>query len=131
MKHFKNADNAVFAYEADGSQDAFILPDLVPITEEEADALRFPPVDPAVALATERAGMVVSRMQARIALHNAGHLAAVEAAVATADPVTQIAWSDAQEFRRSSPTIAALAGAVGLTDEALDDLFRAAALIEA
>lgn len=74
---------------------------------------------------------VVSRFQARAALHNAGLLAGVEAAVAAADPFTQIAWADATEFRRDSPTIAALAVALGMTGAQLDDLFRAAALIVA
>lgn len=73
----------------------------------------------------------VSRFQARAALHNAGLLTAVEAAVAAADPFTQIAWADATEFRRDSPTIAALAVALGMTGAQLDDLFRAAALIVA
>ena len=40
MKYFKNADNQIYAYEADGSQDEYIRDDLVPITEEEADAIR-------------------------------------------------------------------------------------------
>ncbi len=40
MKHYKDAQNQLFAYEADGSQDDFILPGLTPITDEEADALR-------------------------------------------------------------------------------------------
>lgn len=43
MKLFKNpADNTVWAYEADGSQDAFISPSFIPITEEEANELRKP-----------------------------------------------------------------------------------------
>jgi hypothetical protein len=74
---------------------------------------------------------VVSRMQARIALHNAGLLTSVEAAVSAADPFVQIAWADAQEFRRNSQTITTLAAALSMSDEQLDDLFRAAALIEA
>ena len=43
MKYLKNDKNEVFAFEADGSQDAFIPAHLVPITEAEADAIRFPP----------------------------------------------------------------------------------------
>lgn len=89
-----------------------------------------PPL-PADLLADERSLMRCSRFQARAALHNAGLLVSVEAAVAAADPFTQIAWADATEFRRVSSTIAALAVAVGLTDEALDDLFRAAMQIVA
>lgn len=74
----------------------------------------------------------VSRFQARAALHVAGLLDDVEAAVAAApDPLVQIAWADAQSFERSSPTIATLAAAIGLNDTQVDDLFIAAAKIRA
>jgi tRNA A37 threonylcarbamoyltransferase TsaD len=46
MKYYKDAENNVYAYESDGSQDAYIKPGLTSITEEEADALRFPPPTP-------------------------------------------------------------------------------------
>lgn len=85
-----------------------------------------PQPTPAEQLAAERATMRASRFQARAALHQAGLLAQVEAAVASADPIVQIAWADAAEWQRSSPTLAALAGAIGLTDTQVDDLFRAA-----
>lgn len=80
-----------------------------------------------------RGAMVVSRMQARVALHQADLLEAVEAAVAQADPVVQIAWADAIEFRRTSPTIAALSAALDppLTDEQIDALFEQAAQVTA
>jgi hypothetical protein len=74
---------------------------------------------------------VVSRFQARAALHIDGHLAAVEALVAQADPITRLAWADAQEFRRSSPAIAGIAQALGWSEAYLDDLFSRAAVIEA
>lgn len=90
-----------------------------------------PPPDPAELLEVERAAMVASRMQARIALHQEGLLTQIEQAVAQADPVVQIAWQDATIFERQSPTIAALAASIGLTDEQLDDLFRAAMTIKA
>lgn len=83
------------------------------------------------ALELERAQMVCSRFQARAALHAAGLLSQIEAAVSQADAFVQIAWADAVEFRRSSPTIAALQSAMGMTDAQIDDLFRAALLIEA
>jgi hypothetical protein len=47
MKYYKDADNQVYAYESDGSQDEWIKPGLTAITEAEADALRFPPLTPA------------------------------------------------------------------------------------
>ena len=43
MKYFKNENNQVYAFAADGSQDAFIAEGLVAITEADADAIRFPP----------------------------------------------------------------------------------------
>lgn len=43
MKYYKNSDGVVFAYESDGSQDEFIDPALIPITEEEAMAIANPP----------------------------------------------------------------------------------------
>lgn len=85
----------------------------------------------AAALEAERAGMVVSRFQARAALHGAGLLASAESAISQGSDLAQMAWADAQEFRRNSPTVAAIAGALSLTDEQLDDLFKQAATIEA
>lgn len=43
MKYYKDADNNVFAYDADGSQDEFIPDDLTPISEAEAKAIASPP----------------------------------------------------------------------------------------
>jgi hypothetical protein len=74
--------------------------------------------------------MVASRFQVRAALLLAGLLDQVEAAVAQADPLTRMAWAEAVEFRRNSPTIARLAEGLGLDAKTLDDLFAAALQIE-
>jgi len=84
--------------------------------------------DPIIA---ERAAMTVSRFQAMAALLNAGLLSQVNVALADAGPLAQLAWAEATEFRRNSPTIAGLSAGLGLTDAQVDDLFRAAALITA
>ena len=42
MKHY-NVNGQVYAFEADGSQDAYIPAGAIPITDAEADALRTPP----------------------------------------------------------------------------------------
>ncbi|WP_295755986.1 hypothetical protein [Undibacterium sp.] len=42
MKHYKDKNGVVFAYELDGSQDRIIPDHLIAITEAEADALRVP-----------------------------------------------------------------------------------------
>ena len=46
MKYYKNSENQVYAFEADGSQDAFIPIGMAPISEAEADALRYPEPSP-------------------------------------------------------------------------------------
>lgn len=73
---------------------------------------------------------VVSRLQAKAALFQAGLLSQVEAAISEADPIVQMAWADAIEFRRQSPVILAMAGELNLSEAQVDDLFRAASLIE-
>lgn len=92
-----------------------------------------PEPTPEEVLAARRADMVVSRFQARAALHLAGLLDTVQALMddPATDPIARLAWQDAQEFRRTSPTITTLAAALGLTDEQLDDLFTTAAGIDA
>ena len=99
--------------------------ELVDLTPEEIAGLP-QPVEPGVP-------QVVSRFQARAALHLAGVLPAIEALMSDpqTDALSRIAWQDAQEFRRTSPTVLAMAAAVGLTGEQLDDLFTTAAGIEA
>jgi hypothetical protein len=40
MKHYKDpVTNEVYAYEADGSQDAYIKPGLIPVTNEDAQGI--------------------------------------------------------------------------------------------
>lgn len=86
-----------------------------------------------VPLPSEPIPDVVSRFQARAALHQAGLLAQVQTIMEDpeTDTMTVLAWQDATEFRRSSPTVAGLAGLLSLDDAAVDDLFRTAAAIEA
>jgi hypothetical protein len=76
---------------------------------------------------------VVSRFQARAALYQAGLLEQVETVMAdpATDMLAKLAWADAQEFKRSSPTIAAFSQQIGLTDEQIDELFKQAAQIDA
>lgn len=84
-------------------------------------------------LQAARSNMVVSRFQARAALHGAGLLDAVEAMMAdpSTDMIARLAWQDAQEFRRLSNTVIEMGLVLGITDAQLDDLFEAAATITA
>lgn len=102
------------------------------------DTHRADPVTPVAAEATQIAytlvailppvPLAVSRFQARAALLEAGHLATIEAIMA--DPQTpelaRMAWTNATDFRRDSPTVAAMAALLQLSNEQLDDLFRVA-----
>ena len=90
------------------------------------------PLPPDERWINERRGkQVVSRFQARAALHIHSVLADVEAMIQAADPITQMAWADARDVERPSPTIAAMAQALGWTDEFVDALFVTASGIKA
>ena len=73
----------------------------------------------------------VSRVQALAALTHAGLYATAQAAVTAAGGITLLAWNNATQFDRTSPTIASLQGALGLTSAQVDALFIAAAQITA
>lgn len=68
----------------------------------------------------------VTMRQARLALLAAGHLAAVDAAIAAMDDAVRIEWEYAHEVRRDSPLVAGMGAVLGLTGAQLDALFIAA-----
>ena len=80
-----------------------------------------------------RASTVASAFQAQQALDDFGYIEQVEAIMT--DPATPAktkrAWKLAQEFRRMSPTVLELAGALGLSEVEIDTLFQHALTIEA
>lgn len=75
----------------------------------------------------------VTRFQALATLSSAGHLPTIRAHIATLDQddIVRLAWENASEWERTSPTLAALAAMLGLTDTEVDDLFVAAAQVSA
>ena len=82
-------------------------------------------------LAAARKALVpasVTRRQARQALLLAGLLDQVPTAIASIPNATQralaqIEWEDSQTFERNRPLLIQLAAALGLNEQALDDLF--------
>ncbi len=74
---------------------------------------------------------VVSRFQGEAILLMDGFLDDVEALVAQGDPMMQLAWKRAQEFRRTSPMVLQIAQTLNWTYEYLDDLFIRASAVEA
>ena len=75
----------------------------------------------------------VTRFQALATLSAAGHLPAIRAYIATLDEnnIQRLAWENAADWERTSPTLNALAVMLGLTESQVDDLFIAAAGISA
>lgn len=75
----------------------------------------------------------VTMRQARLALHAAGLLAGVEAAIAALPEPTktqaQIEWEYSNEVQRNNGIVAQLSPALGLTEAQLDALFVSAAAI--
>ena len=75
----------------------------------------------------------VTQRQARLALLAAGLLAAVQPALDSLPSpqreAAQIEWDWASTIKRDSPLIVSVGAALGLTDEQIDALFIAAAVI--
>ena len=127
MIYYKKPSGEVFAYNSAAERARWGAPDLVAMTQAEVAAhIAPPPPPPSVPQA-------VSRFQARAALHLAGLLEQVETMMANpaTDPMARLAWQDAQEFRRNSPTVLGMGAALGLSQAQLDDLFIQAATISA
>ena len=68
---------------------------------------------------------VITPLQAKLQLHAMGLFDEVEAMVAS-DKQTQLYWEYALEIRRDHPTLQAMASALGLNDEQLDEMFMEA-----
>jgi len=75
----------------------------------------------------------VTRFQALAVLAAGGYLPTIRTYIATLgeDDITRLAWENATDWERSSPTLNALATMLGLTDTQVDDLFIAASNISA
>ena len=120
MIYFKNANGDVFAYETKGERDQYGAVDLVAMTQEEIEA-HINPVQPVVV------PYLVTMRQARLALHAAGLLSQVEAAIeALPEPnrtVVRIEWDYASEVHRASEFVTLLGAALELDKQSLDDLF--------
>ena len=71
----------------------------------------------------------VTMRQARLALHGAGLLSAVNAAINAAGEAAKIEWEYAQEVQRTSGLVPAMAAQLGMNDAQLDALFTAAAAL--
>lgn len=98
-------------------------PDAVLVEEPEV------PVDP-----TPTVPQSVTMRQARLALLSIGLLEQVDAAIDALDEPTRttakIEWDYSSEVHRNKPFVNILGSALGLDDEAIDELFITAAAID-
>ena len=86
-----------------------------------------PEPTPEEILAAERAAMICTPAQMRLALHRMDLLAAVQG-IADGDPEASIVWEYATQIVRNSPLIEALSG--DFTGSDIDEIFRAAMAVE-
>jgi hypothetical protein len=75
----------------------------------------------------------VTRFQALAVLAAGGYLPTIRTYIATLDQnnVQRLAWENATDWERTSPTVNAIAAMLGLSDAQVDDLFIAAAQVSA
>lgn len=94
------------------------------VSQEALDAAlaAYDPAKPAVP-------EVVTMRQARLALLQAGLLAQVNTAIASADDATKITWEFSSEVQRNNPLVSTLAAALNLSDAQLNNLFTLAATL--
>lgn len=75
----------------------------------------------------------VTKFQALAVLAAGGYLGTIRTYIATLgeDDITRLAWENATDWERTSPTLNALAAMLGLSDAQVDDLFVAASHVSA
>ena len=66
---------------------------------------------------------IISRFQAKAVLLQMELLDDVETLMTSASPIVKLAWENAIEFNRQSPSLLAMSSALGLSSEQLDALF--------
>lgn len=128
MKYYKDENNEVYAYESDGSQDSYIKPGLIPITEEEMRELTAPKVT-VPQTCTPGQGLVA--LFALKGITEEGLLGRIDT---LPDPVAsytaQIAYSRSTIWERSSQTVQTMAQLMSLTESDLDQLFTYAVTVQ-
>lgn len=123
MKYYK-LDNQVFAFEADGSQDDYIKPEMVLMTESQVDEhLK------AEVLPLEQTLRPLTRRQFKLALLHAGLTSQVEQLISeipdpTEKAILEIEYNEATEFVRTSSSIKYMCNLLDLTDEEVNNLWE-------
>ena len=131
MKYYKLNDN-VYAYEVDGSQDAFINPEMVIMTDSEVDRHINP--DNYFTEAQKQEQYLASlrpltRRQFKLALLHADLTTTIEAAIANISDVKlkavlEIEYTEATEFVRTSDSVAYMCNLLELSDDEINAVWE-------
>lgn len=126
MKYYK-LDNQVFAFEADGSQDDYIKPNMVLMTKAEVDEHLKVEVLP-----LEQTLPPLTRRQFKLALLHAGLTDEINTAIAgiadaTLKAVIEIEYNEATEFQRLSDSVKYMCNLLSLTDDEINEIWQTAA----
>lgn len=105
-----------------------VRPGVTPAEGWAWDGEEFVPPPPAEASPPAVPASVTAR-QARLALHGAGLLTQVEAAIAAAGGAVQIEWEYATAIERASPLLATIAAGLEMSGAQIDALFVQAAAL--
>lgn len=122
------ADEAWAAAHASALGGLAVLSDAASVGDDYSDGTFTRPAP------TEPVPAQVTRRQAKQALLLAGLLGNVQPAIdaipdTTQRALAQLEWDESLNFERHRPILIALAGALGLDSDGLDDLFRTAATL--
>lgn len=125
MKYYK-LDNQVFAFEADGSQDDYIKPEMVKMKKAEVDEHLKVEVLP-----LEQTLPSLTRRQFKLALLHAGLTDEINTAIAgiadaTLKAVIEIEYNEATEFHRMSDSVAYMRDLLSLTNDEINTLWQQA-----
>ena len=132
MKHYKDKQNNIFAYESDGSQDDYIKPEMVLMTADEVDR-HINPENYLTAKQKQEQYLAslrpLTRRQFKLALLHADLTTTIEAAIANvADAklkaVLEIEYTEATEFVRTSESVAYMCNLLELSDDEINAVWE-------
>lgn len=133
MKYYKDKDNNIFAFEADGSQDEFISDDLIAITQKEAEDIiqkkQEADVEAYIPDTLSRFQMLsilrISKLDSGESMYQVVDRFIKDLPEDTSDNIViKTAWDTAPEFRRDSLLVTAAQKKLNLTDAEADELFK-------
>ena len=133
MKYYKK-DNEVFAFEDDGSQDTYIQDGMIQMSSEEIDRH----INPKKYMSDEQLYDIyvkslkpLTRRQFKLVLLENNLLEQVETLIISVEDTTQrtrsqIEYSEATEFQRTSNSVKYMCNLLGLTEEQINTMWEKA-----